>query len=383
MKKIVLLMIGLFAFYQSSKSQCTASYQAVVGSNGVVTFVVGNFTPQTSNPMFSWNLGNGLMLPSNGTSYTYQYANNGTYTVCVSIIDSASGCSANNNSWCDSVTVTNAGSGTNCTSTISYTNSGNTFYFTPVASGGTPPYTYQWTIIDSISGQVLYSGNAVNPSIIMANNSYAVATLTCTDSLGCTSSNTQFVGLNWNPSASCNASFVIWPDSLNTHQYSGYNYSVGTNLHYFWNWGDGSSDTIPYPSHTYSIAGFYNVCLSVWSMGGGTTCSDSVCINYFINRMDATKSMHGINILNKTTGINKVETAKSLIVFPNPASTELTINVKGEKIESLKVISISGQLLLQNNSNSSKINISELTSNIYFIEAKTSAGIYRTKFVKE
>jgi Secretion system C-terminal sorting domain len=72
-----------------------------------------------------------------------------------------------------------------------------------------------------------------------------------------------------------------------------------------------------------------------------------------------------------------------LSVYPNPASSELTIDLKGEKIESTKVIAINGQLMLQSNSVINKLNISELPANIYFIEAKTSNGIYRTKFVKQ
>jgi uncharacterized delta-60 repeat protein len=71
-----------------------------------------------------------------------------------------------------------------------------------------------------------------------------------------------------------------------------------------------------------------------------------------------------------------------LNVYPNPASSELNIEVKGEKIEAVKITSINGQIM---NSEfvANKININNLSSNLYFIEVKTANNIYRTKFIKE
>ena len=100
--------------------------------------------------------------------------------------------------------------------------------------------------------------------------------------------------------------------------------------------------------------------------------------------MGAKNAMHSINIIPKNaSGINDISTAKSLNVYPNPANDELNIDLKGEKIETTKIISINGQLMFQSTAMNSKINISQLPANIYFVETKTANNIYRTKFVKE
>ncbi|MEY4876075.1 MAG: hypothetical protein RL708_1224, partial [Bacteroidota bacterium] len=44
---------------------------------------------------------------------------------------------------------------------------------------------------------------------------------------------------------------------------------------------------------------------------------------------------------------------------------------------------INSQLMMQSNTSNNKLNIGQLPSNIYFVEIKTAANIYRAKFVKE
>ncbi|MEY4875994.1 MAG: hypothetical protein RL708_1143 [Bacteroidota bacterium] len=72
-----------------------------------------------------------------------------------------------------------------------------------------------------------------------------------------------------------------------------------------------------------------------------------------------------------------------LNVYPNPASSELNIDVKGERIETIKVVSINGQTMTNVEFTNNKINISKLSSNIYFVEARTMNNVYRTRFIKE
>jgi hypothetical protein len=191
---------------------------------------------------------------------------------------------------------------------------------------------------------------------------------------------------NVGSTASCNASFTIWPDSLTAGLYYGYNTSssTGSNPTYTWNWGDGSTSTGAYPSHTYAQSGTYNICLYITSQGGGMLCQDSFCLNQFVARMKGANAVHSISILdpNAPNGINNLIASSKLNVYPNPASSELNIEVKGEKIEAVKITSINGQLM---NSEfvANKININNLSSNVYFIEVKTANNIYRTKFIKE
>ncbi|MBK6641854.1 MAG: PKD domain-containing protein [Bacteroidetes bacterium] len=61
----------------------------------------------------------------------------------------------------------------------------------------------------------------------------------------------------------CNAEFIIIPDTSQTGLYYGYNLSTGNNLIYTWNWGDGTTSTGQLPSHTYSDSGYYQICLTI------------------------------------------------------------------------------------------------------------------------
>jgi PKD repeat protein len=268
-----------------------------------------------------------------------------------------------------------------CHNAISVANYDSLYYFMGGAYSGTPPYTYSWFIYDTTTHSTLYSGSSPNANVIIPYGDFCNVSLATTDSVGCSSYNELNLNGFWqtnNPP--CNALFVLFPDSTNTHLYQGYNYSTGSNLNYSWSWGDGTSDTLPYPNHTYAAAGFYNVCLTVWN----TNCSDSQCVYYNVNRMNAKNAMHSINIINTgTTGIKNINLEKSFSVYPNPVSSELTINLKDEKIEFIKIYTINSQLMMQSNTSNNKLNISQLPSNIYFVEIKTAANIYRTKFVKE
>ena len=374
MKKISLLILGLVAFYQFSFAQCSVSMSYTIGTNGSVTYSAVA-TPASNMPAYYWNFYDGTS--GYGSNVTHTFTTNGAHMVCVTYIDSVSFCST---SACDTVIITNVPS---CHTSFSSTNVDTLYSFTPTSWGGTAPYTYNWFIYDTIGGMLLYSGTAVNPTVVIPTGHYAVVTLTSTDSTGCVSTSTGLAAFgNGANTGGCYASFIIWPDTSNLHSYYGYNFSTGTNLNYFWNWGDGTSSSTAYPSHTYATAGFYTICLSVWS--SNNSCSDSICINnFYVNRMGASKTMHSVNILNQNaSGINSV-IAKSLNVYPNPASTELNVELNSEKMESVKIISLNGQVALQAASLLNKINISELNAGIYFVEVKTNNNIYRTKFVKE
>ena len=56
-------------------------------------------------------------------------------------------------------------------------------------------------------------------------------------------------------STNCSAYFIVTPDTTTLHHYYIINNASGiTPIKYYWSWGDGTYDTIAYPSHTYSTA---------------------------------------------------------------------------------------------------------------------------------
>lgn len=66
----------------------------------------------------------------------------------------------------------------------------------------------------------------------------------------------------------------------------------------------------------------------------------------------------------------------SLIAFPNPASTQLTVMAK-EEISSITITNLEGKVVLTSTSN--KVNIAELTSGVYIYEVTTVSGLKAVK----
>jgi PKD repeat protein len=196
----------------------------------------------------------------------------------------------------------------------------------------------------------------------------------------------QTITVTSNTLPACQATFSIWPDSLNAGVYYGSNNSstTGSNPVYTWSWGDGSTSTGQFPSHTYAASGTYMICLGMTASGGGATCNDSFCIVQVVARMKGSNAMHSITILdpNAPNGINNLTSVSKLNVYPNPASSELNIEMNNEKVIDLKITSISGQLM-NAEFDGKKVQIKNLNSGVYFIEVKTASNIFRTKFIKE
>ena len=75
------------------------------------------------------------------------------------------------------------------------------------------------------------------------------------------------------------ANFTIVADSANPYLFWTYNSSIGTNLTYSWNFGDGNTSTLQAPMHTYAAAGNYVVCLTVTSGVNTSTICHSITVN--------------------------------------------------------------------------------------------------------
>lgn len=71
-----------------------------------------------------------------------------------------------------------------------------------------------------------------------------------------------------------------------------------------------------------------------------------------------------------------------LTVFPNPAQTTLYVS-EIEKNTNYKVIDLSGKVVMQGSTNSSQIDINDLTPGMYLISIDTKEGKRTTKFVVE
>jgi gliding motility-associated-like protein len=134
------------------------------------------------------------------------------------------------------------------------------------ATGGV---TYVWTPTTGLSNP-----NIANPTATpLTTTTY---TVTVTDAIGCVG--TQTVTINVNPSPISIFTFspsIIFVDSTYTFT----DQSTGGPISWLWYFGDGNTSTLQNPTHVYTAAGIYHVCLVTTS---ATTCTDSVCTDVLV-----------------------------------------------------------------------------------------------------
>jgi hypothetical protein len=189
---------------------------------------------------------------------------------------------------------------------------------------------------------------------------------------------------------SCSANFYLVADTLIAHHYWGINTTTGIlPLHYNWNWGDGSFDTIPYPGHTYSIGGFYDICLSIQDSIG---CIDTTCLNYELIKMT---SYQAENTVISVTVVPNIQTSSSVeedqqqfLVFPNPVNSILTIDLTSDFYDvTIRVYDLHGRLMelpAIHFYTTVQINTSSLPDGFYTLQIINNHGgkIEKGKFVK-
>ena len=154
---------------------------------------------------------------------------------------------------------------------------------------------------------------------------------------------------------------------------------AGTTItNWYWNFGDGNTSTLQNPSHTYSAAGTYEVCLIVVGVNAaGVECKDILCLKIDVGSCD------------KGISIDKASNISALEIYPNPAQKVVHINFKTSSATQVNV-SISdiqgrvldviqdGQMISGNHNLSWNVNVG---TGLYLITIKTDAGIEQRKLI--
>jgi hypothetical protein len=80
--------------------------------------------------------------------------------------------------------------------------------------------------------------------------------------------------------------------------------------------------------------------------------------------------------------VSKFDFAKAIIMYPNPSSENLNIELPDNlSLEQVSFFNNLGQKVLESNSN--KIAISALANGIYIVAFKTSEGTFHKNFIKK
>ncbi len=189
---------------------------------------------------------------------------------------------------------------------------------------------------------------------------------------------------NINGCSYCRAHFTIYPDSLNAGVYYGFNHSYGSNLtSYLWEFGDSTTSTQQYPSHTYAQPGQYYVCLTV----SGPDCTNIYCDSSYLVFKNENGLMSQLNIL-EPTGISKSEIENSAIaISPHPFTTTLSISLQKENLQQadLTITDVMGSIVFKSAIQNSpfEINLSYLPAGVYFLQVTADGERSVRQLVKQ
>ncbi len=144
---------------------------------------------------------------------------------------------------------------------------------------------------------------------------------------------------------------------------------IGLKAYYKFNEGTPTANNTSITSTSDASGNNYNCSLAGFTRNGATS-------NYLVGA----PFNNTLNPLCLTTGINEINTTNPFIIYPNPTSTILNIEVKEQA--QISIVNVLGDVVLTQTINGlSKIDVSSLKSGVYFIQDSKSGKAI--KFIKE
>ncbi len=166
------------------------------------------------------------------------------------------------------------------------------------------------------------------------------------DTIGCSDSISMQVTPKCRNCYSVIANIQLQTDSLNPGKAILYNNSTGPISSHNWDFGDGSTSTLSSPNHTYTSSGQ----ITLRYIATDTfNCSDTAYLYFEIDTNGHIKRGNinfTLQIINNTqyTSIDQVNTGQhSLLVYPQPGNTSITIECTDINVKSFTVFNAQGQ----------------------------------------
>jgi PKD repeat protein len=244
-----------------------------------------------------------------------------------------------------------------------------------------PNLDVSWSFDNGMSSTLDFGtiGSVVTPPVNFT-VSYSVD-----DYLGttvCTNSSTMPVNSFFTP---CNALVYIYEDTIVSGLFWAVDQSSGGQdpYTYLWDFGDGVTSTLQFPTHTYAIPDIYNVCLTITD-SQGSPCTSTYCDTVDARAMDP---MHQINVFNPNgVGIDE-NGSTSFSLFPNPVSDYLVLNTAENFQENIMVsiYTIAGQLIESKRYQHGTVmmDVSGISDGVYFIKIEDNVKSATRKFIKK
>lgn len=287
---------------------------------------------------YSWDFGDGVGTAT-GTSPSYTYTANGTYTVCCIGYDTGGmPCDTS----CFPVTISGC-TGASCTIYGTYTTINPCLM--QFTASGPGVSTVSWDFGDGGTA----TGNSPTHTY-SANGTYTACAIGY-DSGGLPCDTTCFpVTVSGCVTSSCTIYTTYNTVSACQIQF----YVTGGPAGYSWNYGDGvGTGTGVTPTYTYTANGTYTVCC-VGLDGSGAPC-DTSCFP--------------VTISGCVSGLNEYSNTAEVDLYPNPANNMINIDAGKLNLYSYKVFDIAGKLIGSDAVSSATftINLNEMDAGIYGI----------------
>ena len=232
----------------------------------------------------------------------------------------------------------------------------------------------------------------INPGGLVNVTSYTVSPAS---SITYTIDGTNFAtGCTNTPANAAVATIVVYPAPTATftliqdpapHTWDAYPTYAADVASATWYWGDGTSTTALYPSHTYSAAGTYSICVVATNSTG---CVADFCQSDSVFRLannSAYSSMVYLNVKQGAAGIQQVTGINSQVtVYPNPATTSLQVSLSSNSEGSTILITdIIGNTVKQVSGINKQVSISvaDLNEGIYNVSISSGVGIINKRVV--
>jgi PKD repeat protein len=268
----------------------------------------------------------------------------------------------------------------NANGTMTPTGNPGEFTITDLSTAGNGPYSYFQTDNGpggvnylplqplTTSGTIQYTADGTYNYFFAIGDSLAG----CWDSLAGT---ITIIGINTPPP--CQAAFTIIQDSTNQGVYWCWNNSTGgtpaLGLTYLWDFGDGSTSTQAYPTHTYNSLGAFLVCLTV--SDPNSSCTSTTCDTIIVS---VKASGTTLNVLppGASASIDEIESITGLALYPNPTEEKFVIEMSSKNQGNIEVsiVNLAGQTNFSSNysllegSNKIELNASNLNAGVYFVK---------------
>lgn len=363
--------VNLLVNFSCLAPTCYNTFKFNVDSNTSNGFVTQFFasTDYGQGSTYTWDFGDGTT--GTGLYPSHTYAQQGSYTVCLTTFDSLRNCTS---VICDSIQIRTPGQ--ECYVSFGFTRQANkTIDFFSYSNAFQSSFI-TWDFGDGTTGQ------GYNLSHTYAQDGMYNVCVTVIDTVKyCYTTYCGLVYIGSDPGINCTAQFTatMLPDSMNTGMaivyFAAYNPNGAYTL--FWDFGDGNTATGNFLVHQFTSNGVYNVCAI--AVDSATRCMDTVCKQILIE---------GLSM--RIVGIEE-ESLELKGLYPNPVNTELNLNINVQNSELLKinVRDLTGRVLISNDEklnaglNDIKVDVSQLVRGIYIIDISNKDGVKALKFVKE